>query len=55
MHRIDLFIFGVYLLLMLAVGFFFLKKNQNTEDYFVGRKWKRIRGTGFRLPSYSLL
>jgi len=55
MHWIDLSIFGIYLLLMLAVGFFFLKKNQNAEDYFVGGKWKRIRGTGFHVQFYSLL
>jgi len=36
MHWIDLTIFVVYLILMLSVGFFFLKKNKNTEDYYVG-------------------
>ncbi|UII29524.1 sodium:solute symporter family protein [Fulvivirga maritima] len=36
MHAIDLVIFAVYMLLMLGVGFFFLKKNKNTDDYYVG-------------------
>jgi SSS family solute:Na+ symporter len=36
MHWIDLSIFATYLIFMLGVGFFFLKKNKNTEDYFVG-------------------
>lgn len=36
MHWIDLTIFVVYLIFMLGVGFFFLRKNKNTDDYFVG-------------------
>ncbi len=36
MHFVDLLIFSVYLLAMLSVGFFFLRKNKTTEDYFVG-------------------
>ena len=36
MHWIDLSIFTTYLIFMLGVGFYFLKKNKNTEDYFVG-------------------
>ncbi|HDS06201.1 MAG TPA: sodium:solute symporter family protein [Bacteroides sp.] len=36
MHLIDLLIFIVYLLAMLAVGFYFLRKNRDTDDYFVG-------------------
>ena len=36
MHPIDLTIFIVYLLAMLGVGFFFLRKNKSTDDYFVG-------------------
>ncbi len=36
MHIIDLLIFILYLATMLGVGFFFLKKNKTTEDYFVG-------------------
>ena len=36
MHLIDLIIFIVYMLLMLGVGFFFLRKNKDTEDYYVG-------------------
>lgn len=36
MHWIDLTIFTVYLIFMLGVGFFFLRKNKDTDDYFVG-------------------
>ncbi len=36
MHWIDACIFILYMLAMLAVGFFFLKKNKNSDDYYVG-------------------
>ncbi len=36
MHLIDILEFVVYMLVMLGIGFFFLKKNQDAEDYFVG-------------------
>jgi len=36
MHWIDLTIFCVYLIAMLSVGVFFLRKNKNTDDYYVG-------------------
>lgn len=36
LHWIDGCIFILYMLIMLGVGFFFLKKNQNSDDYFVG-------------------
>lgn len=36
MSWIDISIFCVYLTTMLGVGFFFMRKNKNTEDYFVG-------------------
>ncbi len=36
MHILDLLIFAVYLAAMLGVGFFFLRKNKDTDDYFVG-------------------
>lgn len=35
-HWIDLLIFIVYLLAMLAVGWYFLHKNNTKEDYYVG-------------------
>lgn len=35
-HWIDLTIFIVYLVAMLLVGFYFLKKNNSDEDYYVG-------------------
>jgi len=36
MHILDLIIFGLYLLGMLGVGIYFLRKNTSTDDYFVG-------------------
>ncbi len=36
MHFIDLTIFIVYLLAMLGVGFYFMRKNNSTDDYYVG-------------------
>ncbi len=36
MSWIDLTIFIIYLAAMLGVGVYFLKKNKNTEDYYVG-------------------
>ena len=36
MSWIDLVIFVTYLAIMLGVGFYFMKKNRNTEDYYVG-------------------
>lgn len=36
MHIIDIIIFVVYFLLVLGVGFFFYRKNDTVDDYFVG-------------------
>ncbi len=36
MHWIDYTIFIIYLFAMLGVGFFFLKRNKTTDDYYVG-------------------
>jgi len=36
MNFIDLGIFVAYMLIMLGVGYFFMKKNTNQEDYYVG-------------------
>ncbi|WP_026956617.1 sodium:solute symporter family protein [Algoriphagus vanfongensis] len=36
MHSIDLLIFLIYMLAMLGVGYFFMKKNTGQEDYYVG-------------------
>jgi SSS family solute:Na+ symporter len=36
MHFIDLLIFLIYMLAMLGVGYFFMKKNTGQEDYYVG-------------------
>lgn len=36
MHIVDLSIFIFYLIFMLGVGFYFLRKNKSKDDYFVG-------------------
>ncbi len=36
MHWIDVAIFAIYMVVMLGVGFFFLRKNKSSEDYYVG-------------------
>ena len=36
MHWIDLTIFALYIVLMLLVGVYFLRKNRNDSDYFTG-------------------
>ncbi|MDH5382601.1 MAG: sodium:solute symporter family protein, partial [Cyclobacteriaceae bacterium] len=36
MHFIDYLIFGSYFLVILYVGFYFLRKNNSKEDYYVG-------------------
>lgn len=35
-HIIDLTIFIVYLVIMLGIGFYFMKRNKSKEDYYVG-------------------
>lgn len=36
MHFIDLVIFAVYILAMLAVGLYYFRNNKSSEDYYVG-------------------
>lgn len=36
MHIVDISIFVLYMLSMLAVGIYFLKRNKSQEDYYVG-------------------
>jgi solute:Na+ symporter, SSS family len=36
MHWFDLSIFILYMVAMLGVGFYFMKRNKDTDDYFVG-------------------
>jgi len=36
MHWIDLSIFIIYMLIVLGIGYFFLLKNKDSEDYYVG-------------------
>jgi solute:Na+ symporter, SSS family len=38
MHFIDYSIFGIYLASMMAIGYYFYRKNTNTEDYYVGSR-----------------
>ncbi|ASB50189.1 sodium:solute symporter family protein [Alkalitalea saponilacus] len=38
MHIIDLIIIVLYFTIMLFIGFWFHRKNNNTEDYFVGSR-----------------
>ncbi len=43
MHWIDATIFILYMIAMLGIGYFFLRKNKNPDDYFVGgRKMKSL-------------
>ena len=37
-HWIDLTIFIIYLFSMLGIGFFFYRKNESKEDYYVGKR-----------------
>ena len=36
MHIVDIIIFALYIILMLGIGFYFHRKNQNVDDYYVG-------------------
>ena len=36
MHIIDILIFIVYMLFVLGIGIYFLRKNKNADDYYVG-------------------
>ncbi len=36
MNAIDLIIFVIYFMAMLGIGFFFLRRNKDAEDYYVG-------------------
>lgn len=36
MHWIDGSVFFLYMVFMLSIGYYFLKKNKNTDDYYVG-------------------
>lgn len=38
MHPIDLGIFIAYMVLLVGIGFYFMRKNQNTEEFFLGNK-----------------
>lgn len=36
MHIIDIIVFIIYFIVMLGVGFYFFRKNESVEDYYVG-------------------
>ncbi|MEX0982637.1 MAG: sodium:solute symporter family protein [Bacteroidales bacterium] len=36
MHVIDILIIGLYLTVILGVGFYFYRRNKNTDEYYVG-------------------
>jgi hypothetical protein len=36
MHPIDLSIFLIYMIVMLGIGFYFLRRNVGAEDFYVG-------------------
>ncbi|MCH8569274.1 MAG: sodium:solute symporter family protein [Balneolales bacterium] len=36
MHSIDIAVFAIYMVAVLAVGFYFLRKNTGSEDYYLG-------------------
>lgn len=36
MHWIDLTIFIIYMIIVLGVGYYFLRRNKSTDDYYVG-------------------
>lgn len=36
MHTIDYVVFAVYFMAMISVGFYFFRKNKDTDDYYVG-------------------
>lgn len=38
MHIIDVSIFVIYMLAMLGVGIYFLKRNKSQDDYYVGSR-----------------
>jgi solute:Na+ symporter, SSS family len=38
MHWIDLVVFGIYMILVLGIGFYFLRKNSDADDYYVGSR-----------------
>ncbi|CAG5083941.1 sodium:solute symporter family protein [Parvicella tangerina] len=47
LHWIDLTIFIVYLAAMLGVGFYFMKRNQSDDDYYVGGRGMSAGHIGF--------
>lgn len=36
MHYIDILVFAIYMIVVLAIGFYYYKKNKSAKDYYVG-------------------
>ncbi|WP_418509121.1 sodium:solute symporter family protein [Corallibacter sp.] len=36
MHPIDIAVFAIYMIIVLAIGFYYYKKNKSAKDYYVG-------------------
>ena len=49
MGIIDLVILVIYLVTMLGIGFFFMRKNEGLDDYYVG---SRKMNSFHKLPKY---
>lgn len=49
MHIIDYIIFIIYFALILYVGFYFYRKNENKEDYYVGGRSLSAGHVGFSI------
>lgn len=47
MHWLDLSIFGAYMVIMLGIGFYFLRKNEGGDDYYVGGRQMGSLHVGF--------
>jgi len=46
MHWIDLSIFGIYLIFMMGIGIYFMRRNKNADDYYVGGRGMRSMHIG---------
>ncbi len=51
MSPVDYIIFGVYLAGVLCVGVYFYRKNESTEDYFVGKRSVKAHHVGLSIAA----
>ena len=49
MHWIDYFIWTVYMMLVMAVGFYHYRRNRHIEDYYVGNRSMKAGHIGFSI------